>query len=693
MVELQAMLDIASLNSEQRSAATDFFGPTLVLAGAGTGKTRVITYRIAYMLAQGVPGSQIAAMTFTNKAAREMRERVRALVGPKQAKTISIGTFHSFCINILRRYYQEAGVAQRFSLIATSDQLDLVTKALEEKSWANHFKADSLLFEISTCKNWMITPDQLRNGRLPRQPIADAAVLAEIYELYERQLALNRAIDFDDCIYKVVTLLKTHESVRVSLGKQFQYLLVDEFQDTNSSQFAVIEELAKDHQNICVVGDDDQSIYSWRGAMYETMQKFEATFKNTQVIKLEQNYRCTNVILNAANSVIKNNTLRMEKTLWSAAQDETPIVIAPLSDAVEEARWVGTKCIELLGLGHRAGDIAILYRSNAQAKLMEMALRECSVPSRTFGGQSFFERKEVKTFLGYLRLVANPEDRLALWRIINTPVRGIGLKTQEQIERAAFDSKTDPFSVLSSEKFVLNGIQNIPAIQGFVEKIAEVSAIRLETPDDMEALGSAIIRVFQLEDEVRKTVKNVVARHHKIENLKALPRWLKKSSEDMVGETGELDAYQLLDRLTMSEAPPKKDEKGEANYVSLMTIHAAKGLEFPVVFVVGCEEELLPHKNSVDDPNGVSEERRLFYVALTRAKKRLHLSYAHMRQTGFQKAPRRPSRFLNELPDSVTDLKEVATERTYEEIQKEKRDKTLSRLAKIRESLMSGEWS
>ncbi len=687
------MLDISTLNPEQRAAVTEFVGPTLVLAGAGTGKTRVITFRIAYMLSQGVPASQVAAMTFTNKAAREMRERIRELVGPRQAKALSIGTFHSFCINILRRFHREAGIAQKFSLIATSDQLDLVSKALEEKAWANHFKADTLLAEISICKNWMISPEQLRNGKLPRQPIGDAAVLSEVYELYERQLNLNRAIDFDDCIFKVVQLLKAHPNVRQALGEQYQFLLVDEFQDTNSSQFAVIEELARDHQNICVVGDDDQSIYSWRGAMYETMQKFETTFLNTRVIKLEQNYRCTNIILNAANTVIKNNLQRMDKTLWSAGKDETPVVIAPLTDAVEEARWVATKTIELMGSGHRPGDVAILYRSNAQAKLMEMALKECSVPYRTFGGQSFFERKEVKTFLGYLRLIANPEDRLALWRVINTPVRGIGLKTQEQIENASKIAKIDPFSILSSEKYSEHGLQDHAAIRHFVEKINSIAAMRLESPDDMEALGQAIISEFHLDDEIRKNVKSVIARHHKIENLKALPRWLKKSSEDMVGETGELDAYQLLDRLTMSEAPTNKEDKGDANYVSLMTIHASKGLEFPVVFVVGCEEELLPHKNSVEDPNGIFEERRLFYVALTRAKRRLHLSYAHMRQTGFQKETRRPSRFIKELPESILNIKELESEKTYEELQKDRREKTLSKLAKIRENLMSGEWS
>ncbi|MEZ4744150.1 MAG: UvrD-helicase domain-containing protein [Bdellovibrionota bacterium] len=479
------MIDINGLNSEQRSAVVNFSGPTLILAGAGTGKTRVITTRIAYMLRNGVSSKNVAAMTFTNKAAKEMRERVGELIGKSQAKNLSIGTFHSFCINILRQYGSHLGLSKRFTLVGTSDQIDLVRKSLEEKAWSNHFKADSLLYEINQCKNWLISPDDLKKGILPRHSVSDPAILAEVYELYERQLQLNRAIDFDDCIFKVVKLLREFPEIKAKLSEKYRYLLIDEFQDTNSSQFAIIEEMATEHLNVCVVGDDDQSIYSWRGAMYETMEKFKTTFPTTKIIKLEQNYRCTNIILNAANSVIKNNSQRMKKTLWSASSDETPIVIAPSSDAVEEARWVASKCIELLGIGFKPADIAILYRSNSQAKLMEMALRECTVSYKTFGGQSFFERREVKIFLGYLRLVANPDDHLALWRVINSPVRGLGLKSQEKIEANALNFHTSPYAILRDKSNEYFKGKTLQAITELVQHIETLRSLTLKTPEDM----------------------------------------------------------------------------------------------------------------------------------------------------------------------------------------------------------------
>lgn len=687
------MLDLNSLNSQQLEAVTSFEDPTLILAGAGTGKTRVITYRIAYMIENGIPPENIAAMTFTNKAAREMRERLFEMVPKTKAKKVSIGTFHRFCINILRKAPKESNIPSKFTLVGTSDQLDLIRRVLVEKNWDGLYKAENLQFDISTCKNWMISPKDLREGRLPNQPVKDPAVLADVYEFYERQLNLNKAIDFDDCIYKVVSLLRNFPDLKAELQNQYKYILVDEFQDTNSSQFAVVEELAQKTKKICVVGDDDQSIYSWRGAMYETMDKFIKTFEGTNIIKLEQNYRCTNVILGAANGVIKNNLKRMDKTLWSAATDETPIKMAALEDALLEARWVGEQCISLVGAGHKLSDIAILYRANSQAKMMEMSLRECSLSYKTFGGQSFFERKEVKDFLGYLRLIANPADHLALWRVINTPHRGIGLKTQEHIDEKAHEHNMEPFQFMKSEYLADLGSRSTHAVQDFVKLVEEVAAIRLETPDDMESLGEAIISTFKLVDEIKKEAKNPQSRSYKIENLRSLPRWLKKSAEEMVDETGNLSAYQLLDKLTMSETPAESKDEQEGEYISLMTVHASKGLEFPVVFVVGCEEGFLPHKNSAESPQGVDEERRLFYVALTRAKQKLYLSHAHNRQTGFQKEIRKPSRFIREMPDSANMMVEaLQAKEDMESKQIERKKKTINRLASLRADLDSGKW-
>lgn len=682
------MVDIDSLNPQQKDAAISYQGSTLILAGAGTGKTRVITCRIAYMLDCGIQPNEIAAMTFTNKAAREMKERIQEMVGKGRAKSLSISTFHSFCISLLRKYHEEAGVPAKFTLLGTSDQMDLINKALEEKNWGNLFKADLLLYQIGTCKNWLITPDDLRNGLLPQQQIEDAAVLADVYELYERQLKLNRAIDFDDCIFRVVKMLENRPDLCEKIAKQYKYILVDEFQDTNFTQFKVIEKIASIHGNICVVGDDDQSIYSWRGAMFETMQKFEQTFSNTKVVKLEQNYRCTNVILNAANGVIKNNLQRMEKTLWSATEDKTPIVIAALEDATEESRWVTTKCIEYLGMGYQPRDIAILYRSNAQAKSLEMALRESSISYKTFGGQSFFERKEVKNFLGYLRLVSNHDDHMALWRVINTPLRGIGLKTQETIEFEARAKNISPYKVIKHvENLHITG-KSENSVKDFVEKINILTAIELETPEDLEKLGLEIISTFRLEDDIKRNVKNVMAKHYRIENLRSLPKWLKKSAEEMVGEDGTLDAFKLLDRLTMSDAPAKDDKEALGNYVSLMTVHASKGLEFPIVFVVGCEEGLLPHKNSLQTLNGISEERRLFYVALTRAKTRLNISFAHTRQTGFQNEIKKPSRFLRELPEDLQNFNSAQNAmKVMAQLEDNRKTNTLSALKSLKDQL------
>ncbi len=683
------------LNPQQKEAVTNFHGAAMILAGAGTGKTRVVTQRIAYMISCGVEPYHIAAMTFTNKAAREMKERLSALIGKSQARQLSIGTFHNFCLNILRTKTKEAGLADRFSLVGTSDQLDLVRRVLEEKAWSGLYRAEDLHYRIGICKNWLITPEELVNGKRPPQgDLSDTTVLSEVYALYERQLKLNRAIDFDDCIFKVVKLLEKNDEVKKSLQERFQHLLVDEFQDTNYAQFAILEHLAAPKGNICVVGDDDQSIYSWRGAMYETLESFKNTFDNTNVIKLEQNYRCTNIILNAANTVIKHNKKRMDKTLWSATDDKTPITVAGLEDAVEEARWVAGKCIEALGAGYRANELAILYRANAQAKLIEMAMRECSLPYKTFGGQSFFERKEVKDFLSYLRLITNPHDHLALWRIINTPTRGVGLRTQEQIDEYAKATEMSPFDVIRKEdlKEILG--RHNKGLAEFSTTVARLSDRSLTNPEDLEKLGQDIIDEFKLVSHIKSLGLNPLARQQKIENLKSLPGWLKKTAEDEASE-GSLDCLPLIDRLTMNDAPGGENDKGPKNFISLMTIHAAKGLEFPVVFLVGLEEELLPHKNSTHSPQAIDEERRLFYVGLTRAKTRLHLSYAHFRQTGFQRDIRKPSRFLKEMPDdglNEASKKQARPVGLFEQKQ-ERKQKTLSKLSKIKENLMSGDWN
>lgn len=687
------MIDLDALNPQQREATTNFDKSTMILAGAGTGKTRVITSRIAYMLQSGVDPSNVAAMTFTNKAAKEMRERIKSLVGSERAKKLSISTFHSFCLHIIRQYPSKFGIEKGFTLVGTSDQLDLVRRALDEKGWSGLYKADDILYQIGICKNWLVTPEELKTGNVPPGGIEDPALIAECYGLYERQLVLNRAIDFDDCIFKVVKTLEGSPDLCQKLQQKYRYILVDEFQDTNYSQFAILEKIGLAGGNVCVVGDDDQSIYSWRGAMYETLEKFQKLF-NPTVIKLEQNYRCTNVVLHAANTLIKNNPVRMDKTLWSQSESDVPIDIVPQEDAVEEARWVAEKCITLLGQGKKPSDISILYRANSQAKIVEMALREAGVPYRTFGGQSFFERKEIKDFLSYLRLIGNPKDHMALWRIINTPTRGIGLKTQEKIESLSKEAGIAPFEFLLNENNLAQlGEREHKAVQKFVDSVCELRARPITEPKAFEALGEAICNKFKLVDNIKQTTKNVLAKQAKVEALKTLPRWLNKSAEDMLQDEGVLDSHRLIDRLTLTETPVESSEDENPNYVSLMTIHSSKGLEFPVVFLVGVEEGLVPHKNSIGSISGIAEERRLLYVAMTRAKEKLFMSYAHIRQSGYQKEFKKASRFIAELPEDGVNAPTYSQYIEKQEVEKkERKASTLSRLSSIRESLTSGEW-
>jgi DNA helicase-2/ATP-dependent DNA helicase PcrA len=672
------MLDLSGLNPQQRDAVTSIRGPLMILAGAGTGKTRVITVRIGHMLEKGIDPKSIVALSFTNKAAREMAERARGIAGPR-AKDVWLGTFHSFCLMLLRTHHTAAGLPARFGLAGTADQLDLVRRALDEKGWGNLYNAEDLHREIGNAKNALLTPEEVRGPKGRAGGFSDPVIVAEIYGLYERQLRLNRVIDFDDCIFRTVKMLQQDEAVRRAARSKYRYLMVDEYQDTNEAQLAVLEALASDEHDVCVVGDDDQSIYSWRGAMYEVIQRFEELFPKARLVKLEQNYRCSNVILDAANAVIKNNPIRKDKTLWSASKETAPIQLVPCEDDAQEARLVVDKCLSLLGSGHEPRDIGILYRANALAKGLEMQLREARIAYKTFGGQSFFERKEVKDFVCYLRLVLDCDDRLALWRIINSPQRGIGLKTLEKIEEAAVAQHRSPFEVVTS--------WSGEAVQGFAALIRSLAAKPRKTPEDYEALGNAIVKETGLENDIKQRTESPSAREFKLANLRSLPKWLSSIADELAKEHGIIEEQTILDMLSLDNDRRSERDTG-GNHVSLMTIHAAKGLEFPAVFVVGCEEELLPHKNSVGDVRGVAEERRLFYVALTRAKKKLVLTHCMERQGGYQgRKSVSPSRFLKELPPHTLQKDDEATEQTFKTREDARKSKTLGALAGLRASL------
>ncbi len=683
------MINIKDLNPEQQAAATYRSGPLMVLAGAGTGKTRVITYRIAHMLERGIRPQKIAAMTFTNKAALEMRQRIGELAGHTTTKNLFVGTFHSFCLRILRKWPVEAGLGKRFTLLSSSDQLDLVRRALDEKGWSGLYQSNTLLYEIGQCKNGLLTPENMdKNPEKLEKLETDLEALKHIYSLYERQLRLNQAIDFDDCILKVYNLLLREPLVQSEIQQTYKHILVDEFQDTNLAQLSILKQLAPANGDLCAVGDDDQSIYSWRGALFETLEHFENHFKGLKYIKLEQNYRCTNTILNAANHLIKHNKKRKDKTLWSQKNSPEPIRITQCLDPNHESKWVANQCLEL----HKhqntpLNQLAVLYRTNSQSKELEMSLRESGLNYKVYGGQSFFMRKEVLDLLAYLRVILDPYHHIAFWRVVNTPPRGIGLKTQEKIHQLAQRYHCSPRKVIQEKSKELDG----RASSALSKLEAELCALRPsnpQSPSSLSNLAKKIIEHFALVDYIKETTKDQGSRQRKIQNLNIVPQWLEKAASDYLEENGNLDLSKLMDKITLADQDLGNPKKEQSSHISLMSVHAAKGLEFTNVFLVGLEEGLLPHKNSTSHLNELSEERRLFYVALTRAKERLFLTHCQKRRTGFQTEDRKVSRFVKELPTNETIQKDVgASEQDLNQVKEARKTRTLGRLSELRKSL------
>lgn len=670
------MVDLQSLNVEQRRCVENTNGALVILAGAGTGKTRVITYRIAHILSQGVSPSEVLALTFTNKAAREMKERIGVLIGDDRCSKLQIGTFHSFCLRALRVHGEQAGLTGRFQIASINDQRELVNKCLQEKNFTTSFRAELIHQAISAAKNKLLSPDDLRKINKPISCYPNT-VIADIYSLYDQLLQLHHHIDFDDCIFRFYRLLLDSPSTHERLTQQFRHVLVDEFQDTNLAQLKLVEMLARTHRNVCVVGDDDQSIYSWRGAHSGIFSEFEKIFPETQLVKLEQNYRSTNTILDAANALIINNSGRKEKKLWSEQTGDKPILLAHQSDETQEAQWVAQKILALLGSGYRAADIAILYRSNQQARQFELALRAVNIGYQVFGGQSLFERKEMRDLLSVLKLIANPHDRLSFYRIINTPSRGFGLKSLELIAKLEKKHSCSPFVVIERHLDELPTKLHAPA-KNFTHLVrTQNEKTALESPVEIFQFIKEVIESFQLALDVRNRIKDERQRFRKLEQLHALPKWFERLAEQ-IEDAKNLHLETLIDHLSLDQGPSlQKDQDQHKQNVSLMTIHAAKGLEFPCVFVTGLEDGLFPHRQNLDEPRALEEERRLFYVALTRAKQQLFLTAARRRQ---QSDFLDLSRFLSELPDSLVLRKETKTETP-------KKERTLTRLAKIRSSL------
>jgi len=657
---------LSSLNPPQRDAVTHTAGPLLVLAGAGSGKTRVITYRIAHLIRCGVEPEQVTALTFTNKAATEMRDRVaRLLDRPSDAHKLSMGTFHSMGLHILKSERKALGFPRGFVIYDTADQLGVVRELLRRvRIGDRRFDVKAILTRISLAKNAFISPESYQ---LDENDEYDE-ITAELYPRYQSALRSFAAVDFDDLITETVRLFESNEDVRNRWRSRWTHVLVDEYQDTNRAQLMMVQTLVANHYNLCVVGDDDQSIYSWRGADPTNILEFERCFPRARVIVLEQNYRSTPTILAAANAVIKNNTDRRGKDLWSDKPPGQPITTVVAPDIEAEARFVAREIEQLRTDGQRNySDFAVLYRSNTQTKILEEVFRINRLPYVMYGGQQFFERKEVKDIIAYLRLALNPRDEISLRRVINYPARGIGNTTVSRLNEWAEGRDCTLWAAV--QNIERSGGELRPQERRAVESFLSVlEALRRSLASGVVAATTRLIQEIDLYGDIRSGSPSLTAAQHRIDHVDSLLRSLARHEKHHPGR------HQLTEYLRqLSLSSNDEDEAEQAgDRVVLTTLHGAKGLEFPVVFLVGAEEELLPHARTlmphssdvVDDDLAadVSEERRLAYVGITRAKELLYITRAMARRRHGKMVQCTPSRFLMEIPPELVSARDVQLE-------------------------------
>ena len=634
---------LKQLNDKQYEAVVNTEGPCLVIAGAGSGKTKVLTHKIAYLIDEkGVLPWNILAITFTNKAANEMKERIEGLVGDV-AKDIWMGTFHSVCVRILRRFIDRIGFDSSFIIFDTSDQRTLIKACIKNIGLDDKMFTDrSVQSEISNAKNEMLEPDQytLRaNGDFRKEKIA------LVYEMYQKRLKENNAIDFDDIINYTIKILMDNPDVLEYYSDKFKYVLVDEYQDTNKSQFTLVTLLASKNGNITVVGDNDQGIYSFRGADISNILNFERDFPGTKIIKLEQNYRCTGNILKAANSVIKNNEVKYKKQLWTENDVGNLPKVYSAKNEYDEGTYIATQ-IEHLRREEKYNysDFAILYRMNTQSRAIEEILRRESIPYKIIGGLKFYERKEIKDVISYLRLIQNPSDNISLKRVINEPKRGIGKTSLDNIEKLAEDTGISMYEIIkNADQYGLNRV--FLNSREFVNVIEELR----NKKDDIKI--SELIKEILNKSGYTKALEeeNTIEAENRIENL---DEFLTVAIE-FEDESAENKLSDFLEGITLSSDIDNMEETDDS--VTLMTLHSAKGLEFPVVFLVGMEEGIFPGYKSISEPKELEEERRLCYVGITRAKKNLFLTCSKQR-TIFGSTSCNPiSRFLKEIPEELLD--------------------------------------
>ena len=631
------------LNDKQYEAVVETEGPCLIIAGAGSGKTKVLTHKIAYLIDEkDIKPWDILAITFTNKAANEMKERVENLVGDI-AKDMWIGTFHSICVRILRKFIDRIGFETSFVIFDTSDQKTMVKKILKEQNLDDKLFSDkSVLYEISNAKNEMLEPAEYAvkyKGDFRKEQIAD------IYRIYQKKLKENNAIDFDDIINFTIKILTENPDILEYYSNKFKYVLVDEYQDTNKAQFTLITLLASKFGNITVVGDNDQGIYSFRGADISNILNFEKDFPGTKIIKLEQNYRCTQNILNAANAVIKNNETKYEKKLWTKNEEGSLPKVFRGDDEYDEANYIVSQINTLKREEYyKYSDFAVLYRMNTQSRSIEDILRRENIAYKIVGGLKFYERKEIKDIIAYLRLIQNPSDNLSLTRIINEPKRGVGKTSLDKVEELSSKNGISMFEIIKrADEFGLGRVY--ANTRDFVSTIEDLR----NKKDGMKI--SELVKQTLSQSGYTKALEeeDTVEAENRIENL---DEFLTVAIE-FEDEAAENTLGDFLEGITLSSDLDNMEETEES--VTLMTLHSAKGLEFPVVFLVGMEEGIFPGYKSINEPGELEEERRLCYVGITRAKEKLHLTCARQRTIFGSTSCNQISRFLKEIPGTMLD--------------------------------------
>ncbi|WP_217562189.1 DNA helicase PcrA [Paenibacillus sp. GbtcB18] len=644
MIDIQQA--VQKLNPQQRKAVEATEGPLLIMAGAGSGKTRVLTHRIAYLIgAKRVAPWSILAITFTNKAAREMRERVEQLVGPS-ANDIWVSTFHSMCVRILRRDIDRIGFTSNFSILDSGDQLSVIKTCMKELNIdTKKFEPKAVQAAISTAKNELVTPQRFE------QKIGDYfdGLVAKVYTLYQKKLKSNNSLDFDDLIMATIQLFTDVPEVLDFYQNKFRFIHVDEYQDTNRAQYMLCQMLADKSKNLCVVGDSDQSIYRWRGADITNILNFEEDYPNATTILLEQNYRSTSTILQAANKVIGNNTGRKAKNLWTDKGEGSKIRVYQADSEHDEGYFIAGEINKNVGSAQKYGDHAILYRTNAQSRVIEEILIKSDIPYQIVGGVKFYDRKEIKDILAYLRLISNPDDDISLTRVVNVPKRGIGDTTLDKVADFAARRGISMFAMLDEVESLEISARTRNALADFRDMIHNLH--RMVDYLSVTELTEKVLEMSQYRMELQR--ENTLESKSRLENI---DEFLSVTSEfETRNEDKSLVAF-LTDLALIADIDTMDKDEGPQDSVVLMTMHSAKGLEFPVVFIIGMEEGVFPHSRAATDNEELEEERRLAYVGITRAEENLFLSCARMRMLFGRTSTNPPSRFLKEIPQELMEI-------------------------------------